>query len=537
MAYEGLSAMRDSMVEDRRQALRQIVESAGSIVASYQARVEKGEMGLDEAKVAAKEALRVVRYGEGDYVFIVDHQYRNVLLPPRLDLEGRDQSQAKDPMGVYFAREIVDTARRAGVGYVSYHWARAKDEPAVPKMAAVLDFKPWNWVICTGVYVDDLDAAFHAKAIDIGVTGLIILLLGVGLGATMARSVTGPLGRVVVRMRSLAAGETAAAVDGIARSDEIGELARAMEVFRANALENRRLQDQQEEMKVAAAAERKQALARLAGDFETSVMDVVRVVAASSSALQTTAQSMSGGASQVVSQATAVAVSAEQATANVQTVASAAEELTASISEISRQVVDSAKISTEASEHAARTNSMVQGLAAAADRIGEVVKLINDIAAQTNLLALNATIEAARAGDAGKGFAVVAGEVKSLANQTARATEEIGQQISSVQDETRRTVDAIREIAAVVDRIREISAGTAAAIEEQGAATKEIARNVEQAALGTQEVSRNIGGINRSAEATGSAAEQVLGSSGDLAVHSEKLRVEVTRFLAGVRSA
>ncbi len=537
MAFEGLTAMHDSMIEDRRQALRQIVESATSIVASYQTRADKGELGADEAKTAAKNALRSLRYGKNDYVFIVDYQYRNVLLPPRLDLEGQDQSQAKDATGVYFARDIVETARKEGIGYVTYHWARTKDEPSVPKMAAVLDFKPWAWVVCTGVYIDDIDEAFHAKAIGIGLTALAILVLGVALAVLIARSVLGPLGRVVTRMRGLAAGETAGEVIGTERSDEIGELARAMEIFRANSIENRRLQDQQEELKTAATREQKQALASLADSFEARVMDVVKVVASSSTELQATAQTMSSGASDVVTQATTVAAAAEQATSNVQTVASAADELSSSISEISRQVVESARISTAASEQAAHTNAMVQGLAAAADRIGEVVRLINDIASQTNLLALNATIEAARAGDAGKGFAVVAGEVKNLANQTGRATEEIGQQIAAVQEETRRTVEAIKGIATVIDQVREISSGIASAVEQQGAATQEIARNVEQAAQGTQEVSRNIGGIKQSAGSTGSAAERVLGSASDLASNSEKLRAEVTHFLVGVRSA
>ncbi|MDR3436935.1 cache domain-containing protein [Telmatospirillum sp.] len=537
MAFEGLSAMHGSLIEDRRQALRQIVESANSIVAGYQIRVGKGELGEDEAKKAAKETLRSLRYGKNDYVFIVDYRYQNVLLPPRLDLEGQDQSQSKDAMGVYYARDIVDTARREGVGFVPYHWARAKDEPSVPKLAAVIDFKPWGWVICTGVYVDDIDEAFRSKVIDIGLTALAILVFGIALSVVIARSVIGPLGAVVTRMRGLAAGETAGVVKGTARSDEIGELARAMEIFRANSIENRRLLDQQEKLKAVAASERKQALTVLADKFEARVMDVVKVVASSSTELQTTAQTMSSGATEAIAQAATVAASAEQATANVETVASAADELSSSIGEISRQVTESARISTTASEQAARTNTMVQGLAAAADRIGEVVKLINDIAAQTNLLALNATIEAARAGDAGKGFAVVAGEVKNLANQTGRATEEIGQQISSVQEETRRTVEAIKEIATVINHVREISSGIASAVEEQGAATQEIARNVEQAALGTREVSSNIGGINQSAGATGSAAGRVLASAGDLAANSEKLQAEVADFLSEVRSA
>jgi methyl-accepting chemotaxis protein len=217
-------------------------------------------------------------------------------------------------------------------------------------------------------------------------------------------------------------------------------------------------------------------------------------------------------------------------------VAAATEELSSSISEISRHVSEAAKVSTQASEETARTNTMVEGLARAADKIGEVVKLINDIASQTNLLALNATIEAARAGDAGKGFAVVAGEVKNLANQTGRATEEISSQIAAVQEETRRTVEAIRNIGSVIDQVREISSGIASAVEEQGAATQEIARNVQQAATGTQDVSANIVGISQSANDAVEGAHQILAASGDLAKNSETMRLEVTRFLDGVRA-
>ncbi|PKU24743.1 PAS domain-containing methyl-accepting chemotaxis protein [Telmatospirillum siberiense] len=285
-----------------------------------------------------------------------------------------------------------------------------------------------------------------------------------------------------------------------------------------------------------AEAKRREDIQRFADTFEAGVMDLVNSVSSSSTELQTTARSMSSGAAESAAQAVTVAAAAEQATANVQTVASAAEELSSSVSEISRQVAESARISTAASEEAVRTNNMVQGLASAAQKIGEVVKLITDIASQTNLLALNATIEAARAGEAGKGFAVVAGEVKNLANQTGRATDEIGLQIATVQEETRKTVEAIKGIATVIEQVRQISSGIASAVEEQGAATQEIARNVEQAAVGTQQVSNNIGGISKNSTNTERGAGRVLTSADALASDSQKLRGEVTRFLAEVRA-
>jgi methyl-accepting chemotaxis protein len=365
---------------------------------------------------------------------------------------------------------------------------------------------------------------------------VITLLLG-AIAAWVNKRSFKALAKVQSILAKSVGGDLSGEVPYLDRQDEIGQMAAAVQIFRDRATEVERLQSEQERNKAAAAEDRKRALNQMADSFEARVMDVVRMVSSSSTELQTTAQSMSSAAAQATTQATTVAAAAEQATTNVQTVAAAAEELSSSITEISRQVTESAHISTEATEETARANSMIQGLAIAADRIGEVVQLITGIAAQTNLLALNATIEAARAGDAGKGFAVVAGEVKNLANQTGRATEEIEQQIASVHEETRRSVEAIKGIATVIDQVRQISSGIASAVEQQGAATQEIARNVQQAAQGTQEVSHNIGGVTQSAATTGAAAEQVLLSAGNLASNSEKLREEVTRFLTEVRAA
>ncbi|MDR3435854.1 methyl-accepting chemotaxis protein [Telmatospirillum sp.] len=368
------------------------------------------------------------------------------------------------------------------------------------------------------------------------VVGLGVALIAIGIMWIVATGISRPVTQMTATMGRLAAGELSVDIPGTANRDEIGEMAKAVQVFKDNAIKVDALRRDQEQAEARATEQRKQEMRKLADGFEASVMEVVKAVTSSAKDMENTAQSMSAVAQEATAQASNVATAAELATSNVQTVAAAAEELSSSISEISRQVSEAARISIAASEETARTDAMVQALATAADRIGEVVKLINDIASQTNLLALNATIEAARAGDAGKGFAVVAGEVKNLANQTAKATEEISGQISSVQEETRRAVDAIRNIGGIVNQVREISAGIASAVEEQGAATQEIARNVQQAAHGTQEVSRNIGSVSQATISTGSAAEKVLSSTADLARNSDRLRNEVGSFLGTVRA-
>lgn len=381
-----------------------------------------------------------------------------------------------------------------------------------------------------GAYADGI---FDMIAFTVGgillAGGLSVALIGLG--------VVRPLLRMAKAMTSIASGNLETEVPARGQADEIGQLATALDAFKAAAHENRRLEADKEAAEARSLEERRQAMAGLAVTFENAVGSVVNAVAASSTEMQHSARSLSETADRSMQQASTVAAASEHASENVQTVAAAAEELTSSIAEIGRQVAQSARVASGAVQDAARTSESVEKLADAADQIGEVVRLISDIASQTNLLALNATIEAARAGEAGKGFAVVASEVKSLASQTARATEEISAQVAAIRDATGSAVAAIREITRTITEISEISTVIASAVEEQGAATHEISRNVQQASAGTQEVSSNIAGVTVAANETSAAATQLLGSSTELSQQGETLKIAVDRFLTTVRAA
>jgi methyl-accepting chemotaxis protein len=365
----------------------------------------------------------------------------------------------------------------------------------------------------------------------------VALVLGAMLAGLISLGITRPVRAMTNAMTTLAGGNVGVEIPARDNTDEVGEMARAVQVFKDNMIETERLRGEQEEQKRRTEQQQRQAMREMADSFEAAVGDIVREVSSQADELQATAQSMSATAEETERQSATVAAASEQAASNVQTVASAAEELSSSIAEISRQVATSSEMTARAVEDTRRTNEEIQGLAEAAQSIGDVVKMINDIASQTNLLALNATIEAARAGDAGKGFAVVASEVKSLANQTAKATEEVRGKIAEMQVATTHSVEAVRDIGETIRRINEIVTSIADAVEQQGAATQEIARNVQQTSLATTEVSANIVGVTKAANDTGAASTQVLGTAGELAQQSQILRSQVDNFLGNIRAA
>jgi methyl-accepting chemotaxis protein len=536
IAVVALLTLSGRMMEDRIMATRNVVDSGYSVVAHFEAQERAGRLTREAAQQAAIAVLRAVRYGENDYIFISDYNNRLLMQPIKPELEGQDGRQIRDPNGTAPVEIAVKVARSTGKGSFSYLWPKPGASEPVEKVTYARGFEPWGWALASGIYVDDVRTELRRSALHMAGQILVVALLVIGLASLIARRIVKPVQSLTRTMTDLAVGNLAVAVPGTERADEVGEMAKAVEVFKQHGIEKRDLEAEQREEQARKEA-RQQRIEEYIAAFDDSVRGSLETLASAATEMRASSETMSGTAAQTSEQATAVTAAAEQASMNVQTIGVAAEQLAASIAEINRQMDHSAAIAGKAVQEAVRTNETVEGLSSAAQKISEVVQLIQDIASQTNLLALNATIESARAGAAGKGFAVVANEVKSLASQTARATEDISSQIAAIQTATQSVVEAIRGIGGTIAEINEISTTIASAVQEQGASTQEIARNTQEVANGTREVTANIAGVSQNAGETGTAATQLLSSATDLGRQAEGLRAEVDHFLARIRAA
>ena len=534
--------LRDAVLDERRTTVRNLVEAATRILTLYEAEAKAGKIEPDQARQMAFASIGAMRWGEySDYVGVygtggADAGVTYVHANPKYINVNR--WEFKDSTGKLLIQDIVRTAR-AGGGFVEYLAPRSAGGAELRKLSYVGAFGAGDKLLAlqAGAYVDDIDAVVFRRMLWAGIAGLGGLVIAGFVAFWLGRGLVVPLKRTCTAMDELAKGNLAVDIAFVDRTNEIGRIARSLQVFKDHLVETTRLRSEQEETKARSAADRRTSMARIADEFEHSIGGVIRGTTTAADELQNSASSMSTIAVGTTNQSAKVAAAAEQTASNVQTVAASAEELSTSIQEIARQVTQSTSIAQSAVGQASRTEAMVGRLVEASQKIGEVMALIQTIAGQTNLLALNATIEAARAGEAGKGFAVVATEVKALSSQTAKATEEITSQIQAIRDATGSTVDAIREIGTTIGQMNEITGSIATAVEQQGAATKEIARSVQQAAQGAQGVTQNIAGVREASVQVDAAATLVLNAAAQLTSQSEQLETETGKFLGNIRAA
>jgi methyl-accepting chemotaxis protein len=542
ISAQSLVKLRDELTADRKAEAKALVDAAYSIVAFYYDRATKGLMSDEAAREAAKGELRAIRYEGMNYFFVWDQNGVGVVhgSVPRFEgvefINGSPAAAKLPYVGDMVTKLVAVGHTSSGEGFTEYNMTQPDQTKPVAKIAYNRLFRPWEWNIGTGVYLEDIDGTFWRQArTDLIVMVCMIVAAGL-ISYVLARDFSLALRRLSTRVQQVAAGELEGEIPDVDRGDEIGGVARALLVFR-QAITDVRTARQSETERARQAELRRQQIEAATQDFERTVNDVVQGLHGASQTMDGCAQIMVEAAGHNLTRADATANASEAATTNVSSVATAAEEIALSVAEISNRARGSADIARHASDQAKSIISTVEQLVTAVGQINNVSGLIRNVATKTNLLALNATIEAARAGAAGRGFAVVAQEVKTLAAQTEKATGDITEQISSIEETTSSVVEAMKAIAGTIAQLNDNANEISVAVHQQDAVSKEIARSANAAAERTREVSASIEQVSGAANKTSQVAKAVLNAGNDLAAKSGTLQAEVERFLGKVRVA
>ena len=472
----------------------------------------------------AIKGVSELRYGSEakDYFWINDMHPKMIMHPIKPSLNGKYLSDFKELNGKHLFNELVKVCREKGEGFVDYMWPKPGYDKPVAKLSYVKLFKPWNWVVGTGIYLDDIKAVEIQKTKEIKsaiarqrneLIGVIIILflLGAGVITYISRKITVPIKHTVEMLKDIAQGEGDLTKRlKVETKDEIGEMAEWFNKF-IDAIQSIIKDVAQNANRVKDASEELSGISKQMTFGAEQTSEKANVVAAAGEEMSSNMSS--------------VAAATEEASTNVNMVATAAEQMIATINEIAQNSEKASSITGEAVAQTRSASNKVDELGSSANEIGKVVETITEISEQVNLLALNATIEAARAGEAGKGFAVVANEIKDLAKQTAEATQEIKGKIGAIQGSTDATVKEIGQILEVINDINDIVSSIATAVEEQSVTTKEIAENVAQASQGIQEVNENVAQSSSVADDIAKDIEDVNQASGKMSDSSSQVNL------------
>lgn len=530
----GLDSLHASLMEERVQKTKSLVEAVVSLVNHYAQKQTQGELSADDAQKLALDAVQSLKYDGDNYFWIQDVQPKMVLHPTKPELNGTDISGFKDKNGVYLFVQMANIAKNSREGFVRYVWGKPKEDKdkVFAKISYVKATDSWGWVVGSGVYVDDVEDTFWHEAGKMFMVSAVAFTMLILLGLKISGNIKSAVVRLVANLKALAGGERAHVVDHL-RRDEMGEMAQSV-VYLDEKLEQARQLEREKQAMDALALQRAEHMSDVTQQFDSSIRGFLSELSAATEQMRSTSASLASVASCGNQQAEALSGISQSVTHSVQTVASAAEEMSASVREISAQIIRSNDMVVDAVEKSMLADKLAVALQESSSKVTQVLGMIGEISGQINLLALNATIESARAGEAGRGFAVVANEVKNLAGQTDNSLKEIHAFVDDMQGCTVNMIKALSDIRDAIKNVSSVSSSIASAVEEQSAVTSEIARSMQVAASDAQNLSASVSQAASSALETGESAQTMQQSSAALSQQAVALRGVVERFLSEV---